>query len=262
MKNKSQDSSSAGQSPTSVKTSQKHDVNLQKNSLLYFQIGLILCLLGTFTLFEMNFETKNLVVHKNPEKDTDTFEIAIAEVKPYEPKQKEPLKERSEVLPPEVQELPNDTQKPNPTPFIEPNGEAKEQPSLNPDDVPTIFEVPDNVHVNDVQFAPIFPGCEKYELNSKRVKCLNEKMGRLVKKKFNTDRASKYDLRGVQRIYVEFKVDKTGEITDIKTRAPHPKLEEEALKLAHKIPKMKPGKMGTIPVNVIYNLPITFKVQN
>ena len=49
----------AGQSNGKVQKSQKHDANLQKNSSLYFQIGLILCLLGTYGMFEMKFETRN-----------------------------------------------------------------------------------------------------------------------------------------------------------------------------------------------------------
>ena len=87
-------------------------------------------------------------------------------------------------------------------------------------------------------------------------------MNRLVKRKFNSGIANGYGLSGAQRIYVNFKVDKTGNITDIHTRAAHPKLEKEALKVANKIPKMVPGKMGTKPVNVLYTLPITFKVEN
>jgi len=134
---------------------------------------------------------------------------------------------------------------------------------LDPDTYdPEIIEIPNEIHVNAVEFVPVFPGCEKYELNSERKKCLNQKMNKLVKRKFNSDIAVGYGLSGVQRINVEFKVDKTGAITHIRARAPHPKLEEEANRVANKIPKMIPGKMGTTPVNVIYNLPITFKVEN
>ena len=39
-----------------AKNPQKHDVNLQKNSTLYFQVGLIVCLFFTLGLFEMKFE--------------------------------------------------------------------------------------------------------------------------------------------------------------------------------------------------------------
>ena len=38
-----------------VKKPHKHDANLQKNSTLYFQIGLLLCLLASYGALEMNF---------------------------------------------------------------------------------------------------------------------------------------------------------------------------------------------------------------
>jgi len=42
-----------GQNEQNVTKSQKHDLNLQKTSTLYFQVGLILTLLATYGLFEM-----------------------------------------------------------------------------------------------------------------------------------------------------------------------------------------------------------------
>ena len=51
------------QNDKNVTTSQKHDLNLQKNTTLYFQIGLILCLLAVFGLLEMRFETTVPVVN-------------------------------------------------------------------------------------------------------------------------------------------------------------------------------------------------------
>ena len=62
MKNSKKVFNDAGQSITEVKKPQKHDANLQKNSTLYFQIGLILCLLGTYSLFEMQFQEKKLFI--------------------------------------------------------------------------------------------------------------------------------------------------------------------------------------------------------
>ena len=58
MKNLKNTTNVAGQSNKNIVKSQKHDVNLQKNSTLYFQVGLILCLLATYGLFEMKFETQ------------------------------------------------------------------------------------------------------------------------------------------------------------------------------------------------------------
>ncbi|SHG68726.1 energy transducer TonB [Winogradskyella jejuensis] len=263
MKKQSQNNNTAGQSGIEVRKSQKHEVNLQKNSTLYFQIGLILCLLGTFALFEMQFESKAIeVVYETPTEDI--LEIAMTDVVVEKTEVQE---EKSQVLKKKLidvyKPIENITDEPNPTTLItEPDPVKTNKPVVKVEDVPDVIDIPENIPVNRVQFVPIFPGCEKYELNSERRKCLNDKLGRLVKKKFDTDIAIEHGLSGVQRINVEFKVDKTGNITDIRARSPHPKLDEEALRIANKIPKMEPGKMGTTPVNVIYNLPITFKVQD
>lgn len=263
MKKQSQNINNAGQSGIEVRKSQKHEVNVQKNSMLYFQIGLILCLLGTFTLFEMEFETKTI----EPDKAgiiPDIIEYQMDKIKVYkEEVKKEKKKAPSEELKDTFIEKKDDFKTVEKKIFTQEDPvTSDDSDDFNPEDLDPVIDIPDEVNVNMVEFVPIFPGCEKFELNSERRKCLNQKMNKLVQRRFNSDIAEGYGLSGVQRINVEFKVDKSGEITDIRARAPHPKLEKEALKVANKIPKMIPGKMGTTPVNVVYNLPITFKVEN
>lgn len=48
-----------GQNEQIVKKSHKHDTNLRNNSTLYFQVGLILTLLASYGLLEMNFESES-----------------------------------------------------------------------------------------------------------------------------------------------------------------------------------------------------------
>ena len=74
--------------------------------------------------------------------------------------------------------------------------------------------------------------------------------------------ASDLGLSGRQRINVIFKISKTGDITGIRARAPHPGLEKEAARVIGLLPKMKPGKQRGKPVNVPYSLPIIFQVQD
>ena len=77
MKNSKKDFGIAGQSTTEAKKSQKHDANLQKNSTLYFQIGLILCLLMTYGLFEMQFQEKQIIIER-----VSDSELAIIDTAP------------------------------------------------------------------------------------------------------------------------------------------------------------------------------------
>jgi len=254
------------QSNKNVQKSHKHDANLQKNSSLYFQIGLILCLLGTYGIFEMKFENKKIdtaiLVPLGPEDDPyvmpDFVVVPDEQAKPIE-QQRKPV---TLVREPEI--VDNDalvidtpdiiTDPPTTSDPVDPKTftEAKE-PVVDPP-----IEIFD---MRNVEIVPIYPGCERKTTNKERVKCMSDKLGRLVQKRFDTGIAGEYGLEGVQKIYVQFKIDENGEVTEVLTRAPHPSLEKEAERLTKRIPKMKPGEQRKKPVSVIYNLPIVFKVN-
>ena len=120
----------------------------------------------------------------------------------------------------------------------------------------------DNVEVSIsvVENVPIFPGCEKGN-NAKRRKCMSEKISKFVQKKFNTKLAGNLGLSGRQRISVIFKIDKLGDVVGVRARAPHPKLEDEAIRVINLLPKMKPGMQLGKAVIVPYSLPIIFEVK-
>lgn len=63
------------------------------------------------------------------------------------------------------------------------------------------------------------------------------------------------------RILTQFTIDKTGNVTDIKVRAPHPKLKEEVTRMLQKLPQFIPGKQGGKVVKTRYSLPISFIVE-
>ncbi|MDB9874127.1 energy transducer TonB, partial [Flavobacteriaceae bacterium] len=104
------------------------------------------------------------------------------------------------------------------------------------------------------------PGCEKGS-NAKKRKCMSDKITKFVQKKFNTDLAGDLGLTGKQRISVIFKIDKNGNVSGVRSRAPHPRLEKEAARVVGLLPKMKPGRQRGKAVVVSYTLPITFLVQ-
>ncbi len=68
---------------------------------------------------------------------------------------------------------------------------------------------------------------------------------------------------GVQgRVVVQFDVDKTGQIVNVKiARGRHPALDKEAMRLVKSMPKWQPGRNNGQPVKVTYTLPVTFKLQ-
>jgi protein TonB len=254
----------AGQSNINVQKSHKHDANLQKNSSLYFQIGLILCLLGTYAMFEMQFETKNsdqaTLEPLNP--DDLTFVMPIYIVEPEAPKEQPVKKVKQQVITTTIK-IVDDLDKTPPVDIITAPPVISKPLDVtkfkDPEPVVDIIEKP--FDMTNVEIVPVYPGCEKMKTNRDRVKCMNEKIAKLVQRKFDGGLAGELGLRGVQRINVQFKIDHNGNVIDILTRAPHPSLEKEATRVTNKIPQMQPGLQRDVPVSVIYNLPIVFKVN-
>jgi len=63
------------------------------------------------------------------------------------------------------------------------------------------------------------------------------------------------------KVYVEFVVDKEGEITNVKIKkSVHEDLDAEALRAVKSLPKMVPGKQLDKAVNVRYTIPVHFKI--
>ncbi len=246
-----------------VKKSQKHDANLQKNSTLYFQIGLIVCLLGAYGLFEMKFETTIPNYGELPEIEDPTY-VAIPIIKTVKPTFDELVEKKKSKPSNEFVEVPDTT--PNKL-FNDEPIEDKQPDNVNPPINDGDFNVEPPTEELPIDFirvekVPIYPGCEKRKTNAEKRKCMSEKITKLVRKKFNTDVGEGLGLSGKQVIRTQFKIDKTGHVTDIKVRGPHSKLEKEAQRVINKIPEMTPGKQRDKNVGVIYSLPIVFKVEN
>jgi len=78
---------------------------------------------------------------------------------------------------------------------------------------------------------------------------------------FNKKIANSLDLQGRVKFPVAFKINTEGHIEGIKSRAPHPVLEKEALRVISSLPQMTPGMHKGKPVSVPYSMPIIFKVH-
>ncbi|WP_203295542.1 energy transducer TonB [Luteirhabdus pelagi] len=122
------------------------------------------------------------------------------------------------------------------------------------------YEAPKNVGFNVIEKVPVYPGC--LGTNQQLKECMSRRVQEHIKQHFNRNLAETLDLSpGVQRIYVQFKINSKGKITDIISRGPHKALEEEAERVVNLLPDTKPGTQRGEPVNVIYSLPIVFEVE-
>ncbi len=112
-----------------------------------------------------------------------------------------------------------------------------------------------------VEKAPTYPGCEGVTDNKERKACMSQHVSSFVNKNFNTELGKKLGLKGIQKIYVQFKIDANGDVQFMGARGPVPELETEAERIVNLLPHMNPAKQRGKPVNVLYALPIMFQVQ-
>ncbi len=143
---------------------------------------------------------------------------------------------------------------------------VEEQPIATKEEVIMVTEVNTNEQeITDVPFAvidevPTFPGCESYGQKAKK-ECMSNLVNEFVSKNFNTALGKELGLTGIKRVYVRFKIDDQGNVVNVESRGPHPKLEEEAVRVVSKLPKMQPGKQRGKAVGTLYALPITFQAN-
>lgn len=117
-----------------------------------------------------------------------------------------------------------------------------------------------NENFQETQFAiiedpPIFPGCKG--LTSETKKCFHNSIIRHIKRKFNLSVIRKLSFKGTIIIYAHFKITKEGNVKIISVRAPHKNLQNEAIRVLNRLPKMTPGMQDGKPVEVSYMLPIS-----
>lgn len=126
-------------------------------------------------------------------------------------------------------------------------------------------EVVQKEEVVDIPYAvienvPTYPGCENLEGNDAQKVCMSNNVSKYVNRNFNMNIAKDLGLTGVNRIFVSFRINKTGQVDNVRVRAPHEALEEEARRVIYNLPQMKPGTQGGENVGVLYSLPITFQI--
>ncbi|WP_228852627.1 energy transducer TonB [Aegicerativicinus sediminis] len=264
MKNPKKTHLRAVQSSSRGKEHPKPITNLRKNSTIFFQAGLIISLLFIHLVFQMEFERKgySLLTVQPIEDKSPEFVSRNYVIEKKTDSRQTTARKKNKSVPPKITTAPDFVDVPPETEF----SSKDEFPEIiDPGSIPKIDDT-DNVDeifdVTNLEQVPIFPGCEKKKTNKDKLKCMSEKLNRIVQKNFDTSIGSEYGLSGTQKIQMAFTINQKGEVIDIQARAPHPILQQEAMRVAKKIPQMEPGKQRYRPVSVAYYLPIIFKVQD
>ncbi|MBF8151190.1 energy transducer TonB [Winogradskyella sp. F6397] len=239
------------------KKNQKSDVS--RNSSLFFAVGLALMMGITYlTINYKTYDKVDVVADSLNLDDELDEEVPITEqiVTPPPPPPPPPPA-------PEIIEVVEDEEEVEET-IIESTETEMEAEIVEVEDV-VVEEVEEDLEVpfSVIENVAVFPGCEKEKTNAAKKECMNEKVNRFIGRKFNTDLAGDLGLPpGRKRIFVQFKVDKSGNVTNIVARGPHPGLEREAKRVIGQLPKMQPGKQRGKSVVMPFSIPIVFQVQD
>lgn len=236
-----------------LKKNSKADIS--KNASLYFAVGLALMLFLSYSaLNHKTYDKSSIDIGKlDLDAELDEEIPLIDQLTPPPPPPPPPAA-------PEVIEIVEDEEEVEETVIESTETDQEEEIEVEEIEVEEIYEdveVPFSV----IENVPEYPGCEKGS-NAEKRKCMSAKIAKFVQRKFNTDLAGDLGLSGRQRISVIFKIDKNGNVTGVRSRAPHPRLEKEAARVINMLPKMKPGRQRGKAVVVPYSLPITFQVQD
>lgn len=245
----------------------KKKTNIRWNSAIFFQVGLIIALLASVFAMDLKISEKqtDVVNEQVLNLHNDFFDTYTLEEPPQKVEEKPIAKKQATPEPvtkliDEVKKVENNSKEVE-TKIAAPSTEVVTEKPIKEN--PTTTEKPVKKatnYANSVEFAPVFPGCESLSNNQERIQCLSDKIAKFVSRKFNTNVADA-TTQGKQRINVKFTIDKNGYVTDIIAQAKDSSLEKEAQRVLSKLPKFQPGMQGVTKVDVLYMLPIVFKIQ-
>ncbi|WP_300439206.1 energy transducer TonB [Christiangramia sp.] len=239
-----------------MKPKKNPKADLRRRWVLFLQIGFILVLFLALQAFQWKtYDPKppddSIVSIDHIEEETPPVVVKPEQTPPPPPK----------TIVDVIEEIPDDLDvEEDPVQPTELDLEDIPEPSdiEEPEDIEEDIKVP----YDFIENVPIFPGCEYLTGNDDRKKCMSTKISSFVNKEFNTGLGAELGLTGTNLVLVMFVVNKNGLVEQIQTRAPHPKLEEEARRVIGKLPLMEPGRQRGKAVSVSYTIPIRFKVQH
>ncbi|HIB36510.1 energy transducer TonB [Mesonia sp.] len=234
-----------------------------KSNSIYFQLGLIAAL--AVALFFIERTTKQ-TLPKTEKVTSEVFQIEESYNEKVKIEESKPQQKVVKKIPKQLPKEPNDVEDLNPTEVFKTETPKANEGDLNlsePNNDEVITYVPDNKKygIDMLSEVPVFPGCGHYKTREEKVACFSEKIKQMVNRKFDSGLGAELGLQGLQRIYVNFTVNKNGEIVDIIAKSKHEALAKEAKRVTGLLPQMQPGKQNGQAVNVNYSLPIVLDIQ-
>jgi len=249
-----------------METKKSHKANLENYTKIFRLLGLVISLFIIYQGIEWKtyYKIKNFENIKTTNELEDEIPITQQKIEEFKPPPPPPPPAPEQIIvvnnEKEIEETILKSTETDESEEIE----VEVIKQINEEEIEEVVEeeeIEEDVPFAIIENVPVFPGCTG--TNTQLKKCMSDKIIKHVSKNFNIGLAQDLSLPpGKKRILVQFKIDKNGNVIDIKSRAPHPRLQKEAIRIIKLLPKMKPGKQRNKPVNVRYNLPILFKIES
>ncbi|WP_298551187.1 energy transducer TonB [uncultured Algibacter sp.] len=240
-----------------MKAKKNPNVEIGRNSSIYFAIGLNLMLFLSWQALEYRtYEKDDLVLDFVEMQSEFEEEIPILNANTPPPPPPPAVVQETIQIVEDVEEIEETV--------IESTeigqDDAIEERIVDVSDI-QVEEIDEDVQVafSIIEDVPVFPGCENLSKQATK-ECFQNKIQKHVANNFRyPETALELGIQG--RVSVIFVIDKTGNITGVRSRGPDAILQKEAERIINKLPKMKPGKQRGKPVKVSYAVPIFFKFQ-
>ncbi|WP_341215365.1 energy transducer TonB [uncultured Wocania sp.] len=241
-----------------MKPKKNPELEIGRNSSLYFAIGLNLMLFLSWQALEYKTYDKDLVsidVLNVDEELEEDIPIVNINTPPPPPPPPPAVVETITIVEDveDVEETIIESTEAN-------QNDAVEERIVDVSDV-DVEEVDEDVEVPfaAIEDVPVFPGCEG-QPRDKMKDCFQKKIQEHVVKNFRyPELATEMGIQG--RVSVIFVIDSKGFTTKVRSRGPDKILEKEAERIIGLLPKMTPGKQRGRSVKVSYAVPIFFKLQ-
>lgn len=228
-------------------------------SKIFFEIGLVLSLFVIYLLLEHktydSIDVRSLAIVHMTDDAKEDIPIVQLKIEPPKPKAAPAIVEKIKVVEDDIKVEESIIES---TEISETDAVVVETRDIV--EVEEGEEIEEDVPFILIENVPVYPGCKG---NNKELKaCFTKKLTNYFSKKFDTDLSQELGLSaGKKKLFVVFRINKSGNVVDVKVRAPHPVLEKEVKKIISSLPKMTPGKQRNSPVSVSYSIPITFEVR-
>ncbi|MGS2727342.1 hypothetical protein ACU8DI_12095 [Psychroserpens sp. BH13MA-6] len=122
------------------------------------------------------------------------------------------------------------------------------------------YDPEERMLLKDVDFAPIYDGCEELSKDETRT-CFKDKVSAFIKREFNLELSKELHLSEPKHVDVFFIINTSGNVTGMKVRNSEVTIQGEILRVLRKLPVMQPAVHNGHSVSVLCSVVIKYGNQ-